>query len=172
MNLWQDKLAFSQTKIDSDIAIIKSYFPHCIDVKKSDITADKTGVDYVATLIRGAEILIDAKTREKGASQFWKNGEPELALELYSVVEDKKTGWSLNTASPVDYVLYTFSPEDTTNSYMIPFQQLRKVLIEKFAEWQKQYDCKTQESDNWHSQAIFVPVGIVLQAINQACIVL
>ena len=90
MNLWQDKFSYSQDQIDSDIAKIKNYFPNCSEVVRAKIDDDKQGIDYIATLKGGAQIFIDAKTREKGASCYWKHGEPELALEIYSSVETKK----------------------------------------------------------------------------------
>lgn len=169
MNLWQDKLNYSQAKVDSDMAIIKNYFPRCVDVQKSSLEEDKNGVDYIATLTGGAKIFIDAKTRERGASRYWKHGEPELALEWYSVVETKKIGWTLSGSAPVHYILYTFNPADTDKFYMLPFQMLRKVFLEKSIEWRALYGEKTQVSDSWHSSAIFVPASVVLSAIQEVC---
>ena len=168
MNLWQSKLDYSLSKIDSDIAIIKSHFPRCVAVERAPVDLDRRGVDYIATLTGGAKIFVDVKTREKGASRYWNHGEPELALEVYSVVEHKKVGWALSTASPVDYILYTFDRADTDKSYMIPFQTLRKVFFENARDWQTRYKVKYQSSDSWHSSAIFVPATVVLGAIRQA----
>lgn len=167
MNLWQDKLSYSHSKIDSDIQIIKEYFPHCTDVTKTSVDVDRQGIDYVATLQDGAKIFIDAKTREKGASRYWKYGSPEIALEIYSVVEQKKLGWTLSGTSKAHYILYTFDKSDCENFYMFPFQSLRKAFFENGRRWVETYGTKTQSSDRWHSSAVFVPADIVLQAINQ-----
>lgn len=170
MNLWKDKLTFSQSKIDSDMAIIKSYFPRCLKVEVCDLVNDKHGSDYIATL-GNTKIFIDAKTREKGASRFWKHGEPELVLEVFSVVEEKKIGWTFSGHSIADYILYTFDPADTDKIYMLPFQSLRKIAFEKIKEWSITYGKKVQESDTWHSMAVFVPASVVLLAINQSMII-
>lgn len=166
MNLWQDKLTFSQSKIDSDIQVIKKYFPHCLTVEKTDVELDRQGIDYIGTLRGGAKIFIDAKTREKGASRYWKHGAPEIALEIYSIVEQKKLGWALSGTSKAHYILYTFDVTDSENFYMFPFQLLRKVFYENGRHWIDEYGQKTQVSDNWHSSAVFVPANVVVQAIS------
>lgn len=167
MNLWQDKFSYSQQQIDSDMSKIKRYFPNCISVIKSDVATDKEGVDYIATLKGGAVIYIDAKTRLEGASRFWKYGEPELPLEIYSVVETKKIGWTLSDSAPVDYIMFTFAPKDTPLFYILPFQQLRKAFWRHFKAWHALYGMKEQASDNWHSSALFVPASVVVGAVSQ-----
>lgn len=167
MNLWQDKLTYSQSKIDSDIQTIKKYFPHCIAVEKTPAEIDRQGVDYIVTLHGGAKIFIDAKTRERGASRYWKHGVPEIALEIYSVVEQKKLGWTLSGTSKAHYILYTFDAADSELFYMFPFQILRKVFYENGQRWIDEYGQKTQASDGWHSSAVFVPADVVLQAVSE-----
>lgn len=167
MNRWQDKYDFSQTQVDSDFAIIKAYFPKCIEVVKSDITDDKQGIDYLVRLEEGGEIFIDVKRREKGASKYWTHSEPELPLEVWSVVEKKKIGWTINGSLKTHYVLYAFDKLDSEKVYMIPFQLLRKVFLENGRIWAGKYGLKTQDSGQWHSQAIFVPASVVLLAISQ-----
>lgn len=168
MNLWQEKFKYSQSKIDSDMQIIKDFFPACVSVEKTSVDTDKQGVDYIATLSGGAKIFIDAKTREKGASRYWKYGEPEIALELRSVVETNKIGWALSGASKAHYILYTFDPTDSEKFYMFPFQLLRKAFYENGRQWIHEYGKKTQTSDGWHSSAVFVPANTVLQAVSKA----
>ena len=161
MNLWQDKLSFSQSKIDLDMRLIKNYFPRCVNVKKTDIETDKQGIDYIATLDDGAKIFIDAKTREKGAKRFWKHGVPEIALEIYSNTEEKKLGWTLSGSTKAHYILYTFDAAGSDKFYIFPFQILRKVFFENGKCWIEKYGKKLQESDSWHSQAVFVPDCVV-----------
>lgn len=134
MNFWQDKLAYSQAQIDSDISKIKSYFPNCIEVVKTKIEADRQGFDYIATLKGGVQIFIDAKTRMKGASHYWKHGEPELAFEIYSVVEEKKIGWTLNTKSKAHYILYTFDEADSPKFLYLPVSTAPKSFFRKRSE--------------------------------------
>ena len=97
MNDWQEKLEYSLGQQQAfDIALLKKHIPRCESIRKTDIEQDKSGVDYVATLAHGAEVLIDAKTRTPGSSKYWANGEAELALEVWSVI-GKKVGWTLST---------------------------------------------------------------------------
>jgi hypothetical protein len=151
-----------------DFEILKTHIPKCVDVKKTDIETDKSGIDYIATLRGGAEICIDAKTREPGCSRYWKNGEPELAIETWSVVENKIPGWTYKENSQVDYILYTFPENDCREYFFIPFQLLRKVSIENYKEWSRDYPKKKQRNRTYHSEAIFVPADVVIAAIEKA----
>lgn len=171
MNVFADKLNYSLGEQQNfDIQILKSYIPHCVEIRKSNLVEDRNGVDYVAILKGGSKILIDAKTREKGAKRFWKRNEPELALEVYSVVENNKIGWTLNTSSNVDYILYTFDKDDSNDFYFLPFQMLRKAFLENGKKWKNEYGIKNQASDTWHSSAIFVPASKVINAISEIMI--
>lgn len=167
-NDFNQKLRYSlgeQQKFDHEI--LKKHIPFCDKVEKTDIETDRTGVDYVATLRGGAVIYIDAKTREKGCSKYW-NGEPELAIETWSVVEQKKVGWTFKENSNVDYILYTFPESDCKEYFFIPFQLLRKVAVENYRAWTKKYKPKFQANKDYRSQAMFVPASVVLNAIEEA----
>jgi len=153
-----------------DINIIKHHFNGCVNVVKTDLKMDRTGVDYIATLDKGAEIYIDAKARERGASRFW-SGEPELALEIWSVIPDGqqegKQGWTLSESTLVDYILYTFDASDSEQYYILPFQLLRKAFIHRFWLWKQQYGSWTQNSVRWRSESMFVPASVVIQAVSE-----
>jgi hypothetical protein len=115
--------------------------------------------------------MIDAKARERGASKYWKYGQPEFALERYSICPsvdnpDGKAGWTLNESTDVDMILYTFAPEDCNMFYLIPFQFLRMAFHHHCREWEREYGVKFQSSGTWRSQAVFVPASVVLAAVN------
>ncbi len=154
----------------TDIDTIRALLPGCLDVVKTDILADKSGVDYVATLRRGAQVFIDAKTRQPGARKFWKDGAPELALELWSVLPNNgapgKAGWTLSEASPVDYILYTFDPADCDRVFLYPFQLLRLTFRNNVTDWRKRYKPQIQSSGGWQSQCLFVPEHVVWDAMR------
>ena len=165
------KLEFSlDARQQFDISILKKIYDYA-DIQKTSAEVDKTGVDYVATLRRGGVINIDAKTREKGASRYWKYGEPELALEIWSAVptptNSGKTGWTLDESSQVDYILYTFDSSDTNKFYYLPFQMLRVGFVKHYKDWKKEYPVKRQYSNNWTSEAVFVPASVVIAEINR-----
>ena len=162
------KLEFSHgANAEDDKAKIKCALgAACIGVEKTDVETDKTGIDYIATLKKGATIYIDAKRRESGASRWWKHGCPELAIETWSVY-NKKFGWTFNQSSNVDYILYTFNPLDSDRYYFIPFQLLRKVSFDNGMKWMKLYGEKKQPNYGWESRAIFVPADVLIEAISK-----
>lgn len=175
---FDDRLAYTRgVREQTDIEMIKAMLPGCQTVEKTPPSEDRNGVDYVATLRRGATVLIDAKTRDAGASRWW-NGEPDIALEIWSVMpggryqiprNQSKVGWTLSEHSNVDLILYTFSPQDSDLAYLLSFQLLRCAFIHNFARWKSRYKIGRQDSSQWESQAIFVPVSVVLGAITDAC---
>ena len=132
MNDFYEKLRYSLSEQQTfDCNILKSHIPNCIAIKKTDTATDKTGIDYIAELDGGAKIYIDAKTRTPGCSRYWR-GEPELAIEMWSVVEKKKVGWTFSKKTNVDYILYTFPKEDYSGYFLFRFSfcvQLRNVVI-------------------------------------------
>jgi len=180
LHSFNGKLDFSRGKREAtDIETIKAMLPGCTRVEKTSEKTDRQGIDYIAYLRRGAEIFIDAKTREAGASNYWKHGEPEIPLEIWSIrpggkygtpEEQKKTGWTLCEQSLVDLILFTFDPQDSDDAFLISFQLLRAAFVKHFYTWSRMYDRKTQESHNngsrWESECVFVPINVVLNAIT------
>lgn len=171
MNDWNEKFAYSlSAQQQFDISLLKQHVPDCVEVQKTTLEMDKKGIDYIATLEDGAEVYIDGKTRIAGASRFWKDGEPELALELWSVMEKHKKGWTLSAASNVDYVLFTFDKHDCDRYFFIPYQLLRKAFLKHGRKWCVVYPRKIQSSVRgdliWHSEAVFVPARVVLRAVS------
>ena len=152
-----------------DENIIREIIPDCIRVEKTNCDDDKSGIDYVAYLPEGGRVNIDVKTRDKGASKFWRNGEPELAFEIWSVCpsrgQEGKCGWTLSASTQVDYILYKFHEQDSRKVYMLPYQQLRMSFIRNRPEWTAKYGLKRQDSGDWQSEAVFVPASKVLKAI-------
>lgn len=170
---FDERLEFSQCKCEErDMNILKLAIRDCVDVRKTDIETDKNGVDYIATLNGGAEIGIDVKTRDKGASSFWKHGEAELALEIWSVCPDSvnnkagKWGWTLSNKTNVDFILFTFDATDWDKFYLLPYQLLRMAFFRNGREWVNKYFHARQISNNWQSEAVFVPVSVVIEAIK------
>lgn len=164
------KLALSRGRRElTDLDSIKSLIPGCVSVEKTLVDEDKRGVDYVATLRRGAQLLIDAKTREKGCSKFWKDG-PEFAPEIWSVMKSK-SGWTLSESTMVDYIFCTFDPSDSEEVFILPFQLYRAAFRKNLKTWKKRYRVAIQHNYDrernltWDSQCVFVPADVVLDAI-------
>lgn len=169
MNDWNEKFQYSLgQQQEFDCEILKDHIPDSVKVSKTNIDLDKLGVDYIVTLKGGAEIYVDAKTRTPGCSKYWKNGQPELALEMWSVKEKRKIGWTLSEKTQVDYILYTFPKKDSDKYYFIPYQLLREAFKANGRSWYEKYGSKLQINLSYHSEAIFVPANIVLQAVCES----
>lgn len=166
---FQERLLFSQAIVgESAVDIIRRMIPGCVKVEKTNIKMDKSGVDYIATLRGGSIINIDHKARDKGCSLHWENG-PEIALEIWSVMPINghmgKTGWTLDESKSTDYTLHTFHLNDSKMVYLLPFQLLRKSFRNHFHIWREKYKTAIQNSGEWQSQCIFVPINEIEQAI-------
>lgn len=166
-------LAFSQgVAQETDVETIRSIIPGCAGVVEvvKDLKWQRLGIDYIARLRRGAEILIDGKARERGCSKYWRKGEPQLALETWSVIPvdglQGKAGWTLDETKVTDYTLHTFHPDDTCTVFLLPFQLLRMAFVRNYVAWRKHFKVAVQDSGRWKSQCVFVPAGVVLLAIQ------
>lgn len=153
-----------------DISLLREYMPRGATIEKTKKDLDKLGVDYVITMKDGSTLTVDAKTRKPGASKYWR-GEPELALERYSVVEQKIVGWLFKSSDVhPDYILYTFDAKDTKNFYFIPYALLRKAAFTNWRLWESRYGIKAQPNDShggYTSDALFVPASIVVDAVSE-----
>jgi len=141
-----------------------------IAVRPSTREEERLGVDYVATLRGGAMVLIDEKRRDEGASKYWRHEQPEVALEIWSVVPDgdhKGTaGWTLSESKTTDMVLFTFAPCDSDICYLLPFQHLRMAFRRKFTEWRGMFRVADQSTEGRYcSRCLFVPIDLVIEGI-------
>lgn len=167
---FQEKLEFSLgARQTFDLELLKNNIVGCVSVVKTDAEADRAGIDYVATLRQGAQILIDAKARAAGASRYWKYGEPELALEVWSICptagKPGKVGWTLSESSNADMILFTF--EDAKVFYLLPFQPLRMAFQKNYSSWLRTYGSRKERSTRWTSEAVFVPASVVMDEIRR-----
>jgi hypothetical protein len=172
---FREMLNFSiGSRCDTDINTIKSLLSGCESVVKNNSEGNDNGVDYIATLRKGSVVLIDAKTRQKGCKKYW-SGEPELAIEIWSVMsggkfntpkERAKAGWTLDESKATDMILYTYDPSDSEKAYLLPFQSLRMAARKNVCGWESKYKVDIQTSDNWQSEAVFVPASVVIDAIK------
>lgn len=171
---FQERLSFSKgTRQTSDEATIMEILDGCVSVTTSGVELDKKGVDYIAKLRAGAEVYVDAKTRESGCSKYWKKGEPELAIEIWSVLpmgkyqtRVGKAGWTLDEAKITDMVLYTFNSSDSDTAFLFPFQSLRMAARRMARHWMRNFKVDIQDSGSWQSQAVFVPASEVIRAME------
>jgi hypothetical protein len=153
--------------------------PGCVNVVKTNTKEDMSGTDYVATLRGGRLVNIDAKTRRFGCSKYWKNGEPQLAPEIWSVmpggryktpVERRKTGWTLDESKTCELILCTFDPRDCDQVFLLPFQLYRIAFRRYLNEWMKTFKIQPQDNKTYESLCVFVPQKTIWKAIGEVCI--
>ena len=168
MNNFHQCLEYSlgaREKFDESLLI--AHIPNCVSVKKTGLDLDRAGIDYIATLKDGATVTIDSKTRQPGVWKYWKYGEPELALEAYSIEEKRVVGWLFKrSAVHPDYILYTFDRRDTDKFYFIPFILLKRAAFGNWKAWERRYGLTKQPNKGYTSTAIFVPASLVLKAVT------
>lgn len=170
----------------TDLETIKAMIPGCVSVEKTGEDLDRLHVDYVAMLRRGTVLHIDGKARRPGASKWWTvfqpgrrtvpPGEPDLAIELYSVVPTPtspgRCGWTFDESSDTDLILYTFDPSDTGEVVLLSFPLLRIAARRVYREWVQRFGIKTQQTVDgaglvrWESECILVPAVVVQDAIR------
>lgn len=176
---FRDQLSWSEDRSGADdMETIRTLLVGCQNVRTATRSEQSYGIDYVATLAGGAPVFIDTKARAEGARRWWRTSQPELALELWSVVPSAsapngKIGWTLSQRSRTDMVLFTFDPGDTDLCYLVGFQPLR-LAFERFkAEWTVAYgkggrgERQSSDGGRWESEALFVPAAVVLNAIRE-----
>lgn len=171
-----ERLAMSTEalQLETDMSTLKAYFPDVVDVRKTDIAEDKSGIDYIVTVESGVEIGMDVKTREKGCSRYWKNG-PELALETWSQKWPRyknlknKVGWTVDGRKRCQYIMFKFDPSDCDIVYIFPFWQLSKAFRRNVQTWYKQYPHAYQEQTQaeYKSECVFVPANVVMDAVKK-----
>lgn len=169
---FSERLQFSRGKREqTDIETLMKMIVGAVNVEKTDEKSDRAGIDYIVTLRGGAQIMIDAKAREKGIKKYWQNG-PEVALEIWSNVDRKVTGWTLDESKNTDLILFTFDKEDCSECWLVSFQLLRIAFRNNITRWRGMYRTAIQTSDQngrtWKSQCIFVPIAQVECAIIES----
>ena len=157
--------------IQKDIETIKKLFPDAVRIEKTPTNKDDGGVDYWVYL-EGKRYGIDIKRRTAGCSKFWKEG-PELALELWSNVEKRQIGWTLDESKKTDIVIFIFDDSDFEQAIWFWFKELLAVFQKQGRNWYDTYFSQYQKTfginEKWyHSRVLFVPFIVVWTEIRKA----
>lgn len=170
---FDDNLAYAEGSRKVDVlSTIRSLLVGCGDLRLATRDEQRKGIDFVAALRGGATVYIDEKTRRPGAARFWK-GEPDLALETLSVLEQNIVGWTLSESKETDLILYTYDPADTEVCYLVAFQPLRLAFRRNQYHWISEYGRNGQptrqstDAGRYHSESVYVPASVVLDAIRR-----
>jgi len=144
--------------------LLLEHIPGAERIEKARKEDDKKGTDYWVYRKKVERPLsVDVKSRRDDPILAF--GEDDLALEIWSVVEAKKIGWTLDESKETDFILWFFRP--TKRFVLVPFLQLLAVTTEHMPAWEKKYKVSEQSSDGkrWRSMCVFVPRKVVLDAI-------
>ena len=135
-------------------------------VSRASLAEDKQGTDWWVKCYSGQAISVDCKARSKDYSL---QGQDDLALETWSVVEQQKVGWTRDKNKRTDYILWFWN--DTKRWCLIPFQMLCATFNEKWRQWCTEYRSARQytktDYGGYHSECVFVPRAVVWVEIIQ-----
>lgn len=138
--------------------VLLETIPGALSVRAAATENDRIGVDWWVEMIGGRHIAVDVKVRE----QDWAATHPDeddLALETWSVIEDKVIGWTRDTNKRCDYVLWLWA--DTGRYCLVPFPMLCRVFTDNWQHWSFEHKvCRQRTTDRgrvYHSECVFVP---------------
>jgi len=156
---------------ESAISAMTHFFPGAHIEQNTDKTLDKAGCDYIAHYPNGGHYYIDHKMRTPGCSHYWINGEPDVAPEIWSKVpefgQEGQLGWTLDRKKVTDWVVCTFDKRDTNACYCINYREYREFFWrEKDNLIAAGYRVAKQNSGQWRSECIFIPIHILLDSIE------
>lgn len=127
---------------------------------RADGWAQRGGIDRVLTLGSGKTLTVDEKVRAKN----W----PDIALEYWSSVEDKKLGWVAKDLA-CDFIAYAFVPSETC--YLLPFHTLRRAWRANGASWIKDHRRIDAANERYTTRSVGVPIPELLRAISDATVI-
>ena len=143
--------------------LLVNNIPGAVAAQRAGIGDDRNGTDYWVQHKSGKQISVDCKIREQDYAQ---QGKDDLALEIWSVCEKNKVGWTLNESKRTDFILWYWIP--TKRWCLISFPILCFVFKKNFAAWSASYQHAKQKTPEWggyHSECLFVPRREVWAAI-------
>lgn len=128
-----------------------------------DETEQRKGVDIILT--NGKRIKIDLKAREPSFSFCYNE---DIDLEIWSVKEKKKKGWTLDRNKEMNYVLYVWKKNQKDLfpiSYLLPFPETRYWLEKNKDRFEHKFS-KTPTNGEYTTEHIPVPINILKKEIG------
>ncbi len=167
---FSEQLARSHGSDNAIEAILLANIPGAVAVHKSHKTNDRKGTDFWVELSSGTHLSVDVKVRaEDWSAKEEPDAADDLALETWSVVEQRKIGWTRDETKRTEYVLWYW--QDTGRWCLLPFPMLCHVFRQNWQTWSQQYDTHrqfTREYGGYHSECVFVPREAVWDEIYWA----
>lgn len=125
---------------------------------------DRRGTDVWVMREGRRDLSIDMKIRNVDPLERY--GTDDLAIELFSVIDDARPGWSIDATKETDYV-YWFFPGG--RYVMAPFAALCMACRQHRVEWLMKYpaiEAVTRAHGNFRSQCLLVPTNVVMRALG------
>lgn len=156
--------------VEKDKQLILKLFPNAVRIVKTPIDkGDDHGIDYYVYLGGGIRYTVDVKRRTKGCRKYWKNGWPDLQMEIWSNKEKRQIGWTLDDTKQTDIVIFSYDDSDFEKSIWFWFKELVAVFRMNFRIWYKMYFHKKQtQAQGFHSLVLFVPFDVVWDTLKKA----
>jgi len=151
--------------------ILMDNIPGATGIRKSTESEDRQGTDWWIGHVSGNEMSVDCKVRQSDWAATHPD-EDDLALEIWSVKEKRKQGWTLDERKRTDYILWLF--KDTGRWCLLPFHMLCSVFRERLHEWANRRTGyrraiqKTPTADGeYTSECVFVPRKTIWDALYE-----
>jgi hypothetical protein len=166
-----ERLAMSQgvaANAGIDDVLLK-HIPGALRVQQATTFEDRHGTDRWVYRRCAPRLSIDVKSRSMDPTCDLPPEQrcDDLALEVWSVKESQKRGWTWDSEKHTDYILWWF--QTTHRWVLIPFPLLCAVATERIQEWNANPDYRTRVQDTnhgaWHSECVYVPRQVIWQAI-------
>lgn len=158
---FKSDLLYSEGVIDtvSDLPkILKSRIPAFESVEHATINEDRGGTDYwIHRSPPLPPLSLDVKTRREDF------GKDDLALETFSVIPNIP-GWTRDSNKRTDFILWFW--EDSRRFLLVPFPPLCYVFSKRWQQWRAEFGARTNDSGNWHSEWVPVPVTVLFEALR------
>jgi hypothetical protein len=150
-------LEASKTMAKKQVAevVLKRIFPNS-PVIWNVSEGNDSGIDLIVE-----DYAIDVKYRKSDCQKY---GDDDICLEVYSVVEKKKIGWTLDDTKSTDWVLWIWG--DTQRHEFLPFQELKQAFKMHGKKWLKKYGEQIQVNNGYKSLSVYVPRNEVHSAIE------
>lgn len=137
--------------------VLLANIPGAVSVCQSNESDDKKGTDWWIELANKKRVSIDCKVREHDCITQY--DADDIALETWSVIENRIVGWTRNQDKETDYILWLW--KDSGRWLLIPFSMLCGVFTDNWKLWRKQYRTAIQKTTErgivkWHSECVFV----------------
>jgi hypothetical protein len=147
-----------------------------VNVYPSDYKDDKAGTDLWVELQNGKRISVDVKVKDEDCqnktNKRTNKQYDDLCLELWSDVEHKRVGWTLNPDKITDFVLFKWV--ESKRKHLINFRLLCLAFTQNKEKWIAKYPTHRNttvfsKGTDWerlvYGEIVFVPRPVVWRAI-------